>query len=83
MLGKGDRIPQTSAAHHAITNAKPGFTQRTEADPHPWTGRSKLELYEQTRVANKGHAVTLLWAELTEDDEEDGGFKELGAPSFR
>ncbi|WP_171133482.1 MULTISPECIES: hypothetical protein [unclassified Ruegeria] len=63
-------------------NASPGFTQFVEADPHPWTGRSNLELYEQTRVANKGHAVTLLWAELPED-EEDGGLKELGIPGFR
>ncbi|WP_171101914.1 ImmA/IrrE family metallo-endopeptidase [Ruegeria sp. HKCCD7255] len=81
-LSRGDRIPQTSAAHRAITNASPGFTQFVEADPHPWTGRSNLELYEQTRVANKGHAVTLLWAELPED-EEDGGLKELGIPGFR
>ncbi|KUJ76892.1 hypothetical protein AVO45_10385 [Ruegeria marisrubri] len=82
-LSKGNKIPQTSAAHRAIANATPGFTQFAEADSHPWTGRSNLELYEQTRVAANGHAVTLLWAELPEDDKDDGGPKELGMPGFR
>lgn len=82
-LSRGDRLPQTSAAHRAITNASPGFTQFAEADPHPWTGRSDFELYEQTRVTPSGHAVTLLWAELPDDQEEDGGVKELGMPGFR
>ncbi|QJF50724.1 ImmA/IrrE family metallo-endopeptidase [Roseobacter ponti] len=81
-LKKGDRVPQTSAAFRAITKAQPGFTQLAEADPHPWTGRSDLELCEQTRVASRGHAVTLLWAELPADDE-DGGLKELGISGFR
>jgi hypothetical protein len=82
-LSRGDRIPQTSAAHRAIANGQSGFTQFAEADPHPWTGRSNLELFEQTRVAPSGHAVTLLWAELSEDDNDDGGLKELGIPVFR
>lgn len=82
-LSKGDRIPQTSAAHRAIANASPSFTQFAKADPHLWTGRSNLELFEQTRVAKNGHAVTLLWAELQEDQEDDGGLKELGMPGFR
>ena len=81
-LSRGDRIPQTSAAHRAVANGQSLFTQFAEAAPYPWTGRSNLELYEQTRVANKGHAVTLLWAELPED-EEDGGLDELGMPGFR
>lgn len=83
VLSRGDRIPQTSAAYRAIGKGQPGFTQFVEADPHPWTGTSSLELYEQTRVANKGHAVTLLWAELPEDGQDDGGLKELGMPGFR
>jgi hypothetical protein len=82
-LNRGDRIPQTSAAHLAIANGRPGFTQFAEADAHPWTGRSGLELYEQTRVAPSGYAVTLLWAELPEDDNDNGGLQELGVPVFR
>ncbi|MEM6891562.1 MAG: hypothetical protein AAF636_26090 [Pseudomonadota bacterium] len=82
-LGKGDRIPQTSAAHRGIANGQPGFTRFAEANAHAWTGRSELELYEQTRVAPSGHAVTLLWAELPEDYKDDGGLKELGMPGFR
>lgn len=81
-VATGDRIPRTSAAYRAIANASTGFTEFAEADAHPWTGRSGLELYEQTRVAPNGHAVTLLWAELPEDDEDDGGLKELGMPGF-
>ena len=82
-LNRGDRIPQTSAAHRAIANGRPGFTQFAEADAHPWTGRSGIELYEQSRVAPSGHAVTLLWTNLPEDDEDDRGLKELGVPGFR
>ncbi|MEM0950331.1 MAG: ImmA/IrrE family metallo-endopeptidase [Pseudomonadota bacterium] len=82
-LSKRDPIPRLSSAHRAIANGQPGFTQFTEADPYPWTGRSGFELYEQTRVAQNGHAVTLLWAELSEDDEEDRGLRELGTPGFR
>lgn len=82
-LTKGDWIPQLSAAHRAIAAGKTGFTQFAEADGHIWTGRSNLELYEQTRVAPSGHAVTLLWAELPEDDEKDGGLDEIGTPGFR
>lgn len=44
---------------------------------------SNLELYQQTRVANNGHAVTLLWAELREDDKSDGGLNELGMLGLR
>lgn len=82
-LGKGDRVPRTSAAHRAIANGQQGFTQFTEVDSHPWTGSSYIELYEQTRVTNNGHAVTLLWAELQEEDEDDHRLKELGMPGFR
>lgn len=82
-LVKGDRIPRTSTAHRAIANAKPGCTEFAEADAHSWTGRSGLELFEQSRVTTNGHAVTLLWAELPEEEDEGGSIKELGVPRFR
>lgn len=81
-LNKGDRIPQTSAAFQAITKGQPGFTQFVETDPQPWTGRSEPELFEQTRVAIKGHAVTMLWAELSDEDDANIGLEELGTPQF-
>ncbi|WP_347310738.1 hypothetical protein [Defluviimonas sp. SAOS-178_SWC] len=42
-----------------------------------------MEIYEQARVGKEGHAVTLLWADRTdEDDTEEGGPDELGPPGF-
>lgn len=82
-LGKGDPIPRLSAANRAIANGQTGFTEFAEANAHPWTGRSDLEHYEQMRVARNGNAVMLLWAELPEDEEDDGDLRELGAPGFR
>ncbi|WP_159087092.1 ImmA/IrrE family metallo-endopeptidase [Loktanella sp. Alg231-35] len=75
-------LPKTTVAHHATANGRQGFTEMDETDPYVWTGRSHVELFEQTRVAPNGHAVTLLWAELP--DEDDGsGLRELGMPGFR
>jgi hypothetical protein len=82
-LNKHDRIPQTSPAHRAITSGKPGFSEFVETDAYPWTGRSDFDLYEQTRVSPSGHAVTLLSAELPDEEDKDGGLKELGMPAFR
>jgi hypothetical protein len=49
-----------------------------------WISRSEVALAEQTRLGRDGYAVTLLWAEQTEpeDDEDDGGFEELDMPRF-
>lgn len=78
-------IAKTSAAIRAIGKGKAGFTEFCEAHPLAWTGRSDLELHEQTRVAASGHAVTLLWADMPDedDDDDDGGLAELGMPGFR
>lgn len=82
-LQKGERIAQTTAAFRAIANGKAGFTRFAETHSHPWTGRTGFELHEQTRVTSSGHAVTLLWADISEDEEDDGGLPELGTPRFR
>jgi uncharacterized protein DUF955 len=81
-LNNGDKIPMATAAHRAIQNGKAGFTSFADTHPHPWTGRSGLELYEQTRLAANGHAVTLLWADIPEDDDDDAP-DELGMPGFQ
>jgi len=78
-----DPLPQTSHAVRAVTNARPGFTEFSEAHSLAWTNRPGLNLVEQTRLARKGHAVTLLWADLPEEDEDDSGLPELGLPGFR
>lgn len=81
-LHKNDSLPTTTVAHRATANGSQGFTEMDETDPYLWTGRSHGELFEQTRVAPNGHAVTLLWAELP--DEDDGsGLRELDMPRFR
>jgi hypothetical protein len=81
---RGDPVPKMSAAFGAIGRGKRGITSYAEAHPFPWTGRSDLVLHEQTRIAANGHAVTLLWADMPDpDDDEDGGLAELGPPGFR
>ena len=61
-----------------------GFSTFAEANPLAWTKRSDIELFEQTRAAGNGHAVTLLWAELPEsEDDEGGGLTALSMPTFR
>lgn len=82
----GDRLPSTSAAHHAVQNGQVGFTDLIDTHSLSWTDQADLDLFEQTRVANKGHAVTLLWADIPDPDEDDGddpGRPELGMPGFR
>lgn len=82
-LKKGDRLPGTSDAHRTTKNATRGFTEITETSSVAWTDQPDLEIYEQTRVGNNGHAVTLLWAEIPDKDTDDDGLQELGMPQFR
>lgn len=80
---KGDLLSDLTQAWHAIRNARPGFTDMAESAAAAWTDREGVEIYEQTRVGLDGHAVTLLWADLPDDDDTDeGGPTELGMPGF-
>ena len=81
-LKPGDQLPEASAAHRAITLGKPGFTRFADTHPYPWTCRTNVEVHEQTRLAANGHAVTLLWADIPEEEDSDG-LAELGMPMFR
>lgn len=77
-------LPQISAAFRAVSNGRPGYTEVQETHALAWTDRPDLELYEQTRVSETGHAVTLLWAVTPdEDDAADDGRPELDMPHFR
>lgn len=79
----GDRLPPATAAFSATNKGTIGFTDMAETPALAWTGNPDIEVREQTRVARNGHAVTLLWADLPEDVEDDGGLPELGTPRFR
>ncbi|GHF60601.1 ImmA/IrrE family metallo-endopeptidase [Seohaeicola zhoushanensis] len=81
---KGTAVPQTTTAFRVITAGKRGATRMDETHPLAWTGRPDIALREQTRVGKDGHAITLLWADLPdEDDDYDGELPELGTPGFR
>ena len=83
-LTRGSALPQSSAARRTVSNGTLGFTELCETHSLPWTSQADLELYEQTRLGNGGHAVTMLWADLPdEDDDEDESPDELGLPRFR
>lgn len=81
-LNTNDGLPLTTRAFQVIANARPGFTEFAEAHSQAWTGRPDLDFFEQTRLTRDGHAVTLLWADLPDEDEDDGP-PELGMPRFR
>ncbi len=82
-LKRGDLLPKATPAFRTITEGQPGMTGFTETHGIAWTRRPELDLFEQTRLGKSGHAVTLLWAELPDDDDEDDLLPELGAPRFR
>mgnify|MGYP001049407620 CR=1 FL=1 len=82
---RGERLPQLSLASQIVANNATGFSSVTETNPLAWLSRSDIELFEQTRMASNGHAVTLLLADLADadDDEDDSGLNELSMPTFR
>ena len=84
-LTERDALPRISAARQAVSSGNMGFTEMVEAMPGPWTGRTDIDLWEQTRVGRNGTAITLLEAEMLEADgeDDDGGLAELGPPGFR
>lgn len=84
-LTQGATLPRVSAARRVVSEGKTGFTDMTETHSIAWTGRTDIELWEQTRVGKTGTAITLLEAEIPDpdDEEDDGGLAELGPPSIR
>ncbi|WP_347310761.1 ImmA/IrrE family metallo-endopeptidase [Defluviimonas sp. SAOS-178_SWC] len=81
--GRGETLSDLTQAMRAIRNGTPGYTEMVDSPAAAWTDRDGVEIYEQTRVGRDGHAVTLLWADLPDDDDADeGGPAELGMPEF-
>jgi len=80
---KGQTLPATSRAHKHCASGKQGISQMREANALGWLNKPDIELFEQTRVGHKGHALTLLWATLPPDDDDGDDLPELGMPHFR
>lgn len=77
-------LPRASFAFRAVQNSRKGFTEMKEVHGITWTSNPELGLREQTKVGQKGYAVTLLWADIPDDEDGDeGGLPELGTPGFR
>ena len=72
-VGKGNPLRPASRARRLSLSDRSGTTNMREAQPLAWLGRADVELFEQTRIGKDGHAVTLLWATVDEDDAEDAG----------
>jgi Zn-dependent peptidase ImmA (M78 family) len=80
---KGDKLSELTRAWRAIGNNRPGFTEMNEGPATAWIDREGVRIFEQTRVGKDGHAVTLLWAELPNNSDDDaGGPEELSMPAF-
>ena len=81
---RGQPLPRASFALRAVQNGRKGFTEMNEVHGLTWSKNPELGLREQTRVGQNGYAVTLLWADIPEEEEDDdGGLPELGLPGFR
>lgn len=76
-LKRGDRLPALSHAQRVVGGGNGGMTDLKEVDAFPWTGQDTLELYEQARVMSETHAVTLLWATLPDEKDEEPSFPDL------
>ena len=82
-LTKGQTLPATSLAQKHCAGNKRGISRMSEANALGWLNKADTELFEQTRVGHKGHALTLLWATLPPDHEDGDDLPELGMPHFR
>jgi Zn-dependent peptidase ImmA (M78 family) len=82
-IKRNEQVPKASIAAKVVASGQKGFTSFTETHPHLWIGQSDLELFEQTRVAANGHAVTLLWMTEPPEPDDDGGLDELTTPGFK
>lgn len=66
----GCQLPAGTAASQAITQGAACVTQMMGSHAAAWVERPDIELFEQTRIGRDKHAVTLLWANLHDSDED-------------
>lgn len=81
-LSKGDPVTKATAARRARRNGL-GFADMVETHSMAWTSQLDLEMWEQTRVSQNGHAVTLLQAELPKEESDDAHGSDPDMPGFR
>lgn len=79
---RGHSLPKATAALQAVGHGDRSLTSMTEAPSMAWTRTPDIEVWEKTRVGSDGHAATLLWADLAEEDEDED-LPELDTPTFR
>lgn len=79
------RMPTESGAWQQVEARQTGTSPWQDVDPTLWTDQQGLHLFEQMRLSNSGHAVTLLWFEEDPDGEEedDARLPPLGVPTFK
>jgi hypothetical protein len=85
-LENGGPLHRDTEAARFIRSGENRLTAMQETTSLFWINRPEVALAEQTRLGRDGYAVTLLWAEQTEpedDEEDDGGLEELDMPRFR
>lgn len=82
-LKKGSSLPRTSFAKAHCAGGSPGVSKMRETNALGWLNKPDTELYEQTRVGKNGHALTLLWATLPPDHENEDHDRERDVPRFR
>jgi hypothetical protein len=85
-LGRNDRLPSVSEAARAVSNGRPGFTEVAESPAIAWSEDADLAIFEQTRVASSGDAITLLWIDRDaahDPDDPDDDLPEWDPPRFR
>lgn len=66
-----DPVPRKSLTFRVASNGNRGFTDWAEVHSIAWTDVIDIEIWEQVRIGSNGHAVTLLWADIPDDDNED------------
>lgn len=83
-LNKGDPMPSATPASIKIRQGRVGISEPGPNVARAWFDKADFDLHEQTRLADNGHAVTLLWSDLpVEAEDDDGAPPELGVPRFR
>lgn len=66
-----DSVPGDSLTFRTTSDGKRGISDWVEVNSIAWTGVMDIELWEQVYVGSSGYAVTLLWADIPDEDDED------------
>ena len=67
----GEPVSRLSTTHAALAKQRPSTSKMAEVASSVWTDAEIPELYEQVRVGRSGISLTLLWATLADEIEED------------